>query len=81
MTLKVSRQLIAGQQMLAALIEAHTALQSFAGDSDVNDAVEFGVEQREYSAATRSAFFADSEQSRRSSLVLVSPRANRRSAR
>src|ERR1700704_1555319 len=66
---RVSHQLIAGQQMLAALIEAHTAIQSYAGDSDVNDALAFGVKQRDYSAASRTAFLADTEQSRRASLA------------
>jgi diguanylate cyclase (GGDEF)-like protein len=65
---RVSRQLVAAQQMLSALIEAHAALHSYAGDGDVNDAVDFGVQERNYATASRSAFVADGEQTRRSSL-------------
>jgi len=66
---RVSRQLVASQQMLSALIEAHAALHSYVGDGDVNDVVDFGVQEREYTTASRNAFVADSEQTRRASLA------------
>jgi diguanylate cyclase (GGDEF)-like protein len=65
---RASRQLIDGQQMGSALVQAHAALYSFAGDRADEDAVEFGTQQRAYAAATRDAFAADDERSRRASL-------------
>src|ERR1700694_239528 len=66
---RVSRQLIAGQQMLSAIVEAHAALHSYAGDAGVNDAVVFGLQERAYLAAARSAYLADTETTRRASLT------------
>jgi diguanylate cyclase (GGDEF)-like protein len=66
---RVSAQLISGQQMLSALVEAHAALHSYVGDGGVNDAVDFGIQERAYLAAARSAYLADTEATRRASLA------------
>jgi diguanylate cyclase (GGDEF)-like protein len=50
-----SRQLLDGQRMLTALMEAHGAVYSFAGDGDTADEVAFAVQQRAYRAAARDA--------------------------
>ena len=66
---RVSRQLIEGQEMVSAMIDAHAALHSFVGDRDVNDVVDFGVHKRIYSSAAQKAFDADTEVIRRASLA------------
>src|SRR5690349_15106570 len=66
---QASRQLIDGQRMLSALVDAHAALYSFAGDRALSDLVEFGTQQRIESEAWQDAYAADSQHTRRASLV------------
>jgi diguanylate cyclase (GGDEF)-like protein len=65
---RASRQLIDGQRMLSALVDAHAALYSFAGDRAVADLVEFGAQQRVYAEASGDAYGADRQLKRRASL-------------
>jgi diguanylate cyclase (GGDEF)-like protein len=66
---RASRQLLDGQKMLSALIDANAALYSYAQDRDVEDLAQFDLQQGAYSAAADDAFAADDERTRRTSLA------------
>ena len=74
---RASRQLIGGQRMLSALIDANAALYSYAQDRDVQDLVDFDLQRGAYAAAAEEAFAADDERTRRTSLARQNALAER----